>query len=215
MQLASFADESSNPTHSNLRYAASFSNTQVRNEQVIGDPSPGPGAYDVKCAEDLTRPAPLGGAGDADPTRPSLSFRARFTPFDTRRLAHGYKTLKPRFSTPRSPLYASELSGFPKVPAATANTALKKQMCMRKQQNPAARMAAVKAAAAADPWRIGGRCSRFVRLERPSVLGTVRGIPLRVNVGHGHGGVVVPPSSKSKERIESEGATVINSFQGT
>lgn len=59
----------------------------------------------------LTYPAPQGGAGDADPARPSLPFRVRYTPFDTRHLASGYKTLKPRFSTPRTALHASELPG--------------------------------------------------------------------------------------------------------
>lgn len=34
--------------------------------------------------------------------------------------------------------------------------------------------AAATAAAAADPWRVGGRGSRFVRLERPSVIDPVR-----------------------------------------
>jgi len=67
----------------------------------------------------LTYPAPQGGAGDADPARPSLPFRVRYTPFDTRHLASGYKTLKPRFSTPRTTLHASELPG--RAPGAAAN----------------------------------------------------------------------------------------------
>ena len=76
-----------------------------------GHPALGPGTYAVERAETLVFPAPQGGAGDADPARPSLPFRVRYTPFDTRHLAGGYKTLKPRFSTPRSALYASELPG--------------------------------------------------------------------------------------------------------
>ncbi len=76
-----------------------------------GSPALGPGTYAVERAETLTFPAPQGGAGDADPSRPSLPFRIRYTPFDTRHLASGYKTLKPRFSTPRTTLHASELPG--------------------------------------------------------------------------------------------------------
>ncbi|CAB1100795.1 unnamed protein product [Ectocarpus sp. CCAP 1310/34] len=91
------------------RYAASFSNTQEPNWRVNGNPNLGPGTYAVELAESLTLPAPQGGAGDADPARPSIPFRVRRTPFDTRRLADGYKTLKPRFSTPRTALYSSEL----------------------------------------------------------------------------------------------------------
>lgn len=103
------------------RYAASFSKTQEPNWRTNGDPALGPGTYAVERAEGLTFPAPLGGAGDADPSRPSLPFRVRFTPFDTQHLAAGYKTLKPRFSTPRSALYASELSG--RSPGAAADPA--------------------------------------------------------------------------------------------
>lgn len=149
---------------------------------MTGDPSLGPGTYAVERAEGSTC---LGGEGNADPTRRSPAFRARHTPFDLRYLAEGYKTLKPRFSTPRSPLYVSELSGPPRslavIPAAAATPA----ECMvrsvvhakgdrRRWQNPAVRAAAVRAAGAADPWGVGGRDSRAVHLERPSVLDPVR-----------------------------------------
>lgn len=99
------------PYHLRGRYAACFSKTEEPDWRVIGDPALGPGTYAIERAEALTFPAPLGGAGDADPSRPSLPFRMRYTPFDTQQLADGYKTLRPRFSTPRSFLYASELSG--------------------------------------------------------------------------------------------------------
>lgn len=75
----------------------------------MGNPTLGPGTYRIERAERLTLPAPSGGEGDADPSRPSTSFRACRSPFDVRRLAADYKTLKPRFSTPRLALYASEL----------------------------------------------------------------------------------------------------------
>ena len=165
------------------RYAASFSSTQEPNWRVTGDPSSGPGTYAVERAEGCTF---LGGVGNADPARRSPAFRARHTPFDLRYLADGYKTLKPRFSTPRSPLYASELSGPPRAVAVTPTAAITaaermagsvmhaKDDCRRRQRNPAARAAAVKAAAAADPWGVGGRDSRAVHLERPSVLDPVR-----------------------------------------
>lgn len=92
------------------RFAASFSKTQEPDWRVIGDPALGPGTYKVERAEPFTLPSPSGGAGDADTERPSPSFRTRRTPFDLRRLADGYKTLKPRFSTPRSVLHTSDLS---------------------------------------------------------------------------------------------------------
>lgn len=103
------SDRTATP-HRVCRFAACFSKTQEPDWRIIGDPALGPGTYAVERAEALTLPAPQGGSGDADPTRPSLPFRVRYTPFDTRHLADGYKTLKPRFSTPRSALYASELS---------------------------------------------------------------------------------------------------------
>ena len=164
------------------RYAASFSNTQEPNWRVTGDPSLGPGTYAVKSAEGCTF---LGGVGNADPVRRSPAFRARRTPFDLRYLADGYKTLKPRFSTPRSPLYASELSGPPRaVPVnPTATTTAAERMVgsvvhakgdSERRQSPAARSMTVKAAAATDPWGVGGRDSRAVHLEGPSVLDPVR-----------------------------------------
>lgn len=164
------------------RYAASFSNTQEPNWRVTGDPSLGPGTYAVERAEGCTF---LGGVGNADPARRFPAFRARHTPFDLRYLADGYKTLKPRFSTPRSPLYASELSGPPRaVPVnPTAATTAAEQIVgsvmhakgdSERRQSPAARTVAVKAVAAADPWGVGGRDSRAVHLEGPSVLDPVR-----------------------------------------
>eukprot|EP00903_Cladosiphon_okamuranus_P007750 g7508.t1 len=173
------------------RYAACFSKTQEPDWRVIGDPARGPGTYAIERAEPLTFPAPQGGSGDADPTRPSLPFRVRYTPFDTRHLAAGYKTLKPRFSTPRAALYASELSGGVQKATAgvtgarlaatavsvdekTAGTLVEPRNERRRRLTPAAKAKAVTAEAAADPWRVGGRGSRFVRLERPSVLDPIR-----------------------------------------
>lgn len=148
---------------------------------MTGDPSLGPGTYAVERAEGFTF---LAGVGDADLARRSRAFRARHTPFDLRYLADGYKTLKPRFSTPRSPLYVSELSGPPRAVPVTpvAATAAERMVGSvihakregRRRESPAARAAAVKAVAAADPWGVGGRDSRAVRLERPSVLDPVR-----------------------------------------
>lgn len=166
-----------------VRYAASFSSTQEPNWRVVGEPHRGPGTYAVERAERLLFPAPKGGAGDADPERPSLPFRARHTPFDTGRLADGYKTLRPRFATPRSALYASELAGPIRVartsPAgvgAGAVTSVERTAGALigggRSRLPCAKAqaAAVKAVAAEDLWGVGGRDSRFVRLERPSVL---------------------------------------------
>eukprot|EP00752_Nemacystus_decipiens_P002912 g2710.t1 len=171
------------------RYAASFSQTEAPDWRVVGDPALGPGTYAVERAEPLTFPAPQGGSGDADPTRPSLPFRVRYTPFDTRRLAAGYKTLKPRFSTPRSALNASELSSVRKAAAGvagvrhaattavaekSAGNLVEPRTATKTRLTPAGKAAAVTAEVAGDPWRIGGRGSRFVRLERPSVLDPLR-----------------------------------------
>lgn len=113
-----------NPHSIAVRYAASFSNTQEPDWRVRGDPALGPGTYAVERAEAITLPAPQGGAGDADPARPSLPFCVRRTSFDTQHLAEGYRTLKPRFATPRCPLYASEPpGGAPAPPAADASVA--------------------------------------------------------------------------------------------
>lgn len=168
--------------HAIDRYAASFSNTQEPNWRVTGNPCLGPGTYAVERAAGFMLTA---GTGNADPTRRSPAFRARHTPFDLRYLADGYKTLKPRFSTPRSPLYVSELSGPSTSLAVTPAAAATPAECMvrtvvhakgdrRRWQNPVARAAAVRAAAAADPWGVGGRDSRAVHLERPSVLDPLR-----------------------------------------
>ncbi|CAM9698944.1 unnamed protein product, partial [Ectocarpus sp. 4 AP-2014] len=134
------------------RYAASFSNTQEPDWRVNGNPNLGPGTYAVELAESLTLPAPQGGAGDVDPARPSIPFCVRRTPFDTRRLADGYKTLKPRFSTPRTALYMSELprgtagvaSDPPEPPATTmgerkAGGTIRPGTVCRKRLSPAAK----------------------------------------------------------------------------
>lgn len=135
------------------RYAASFSNTQEPDWRVNGNPELGPGTYAVELAESLTLPAPQGGAGDADPARPSIPFRVRRTPFDSRSLADGYKTLKPRFSTPRTALYLSELprgtagvvSAPPDPPATTvgerkAGEIIRPGAVCRKRLTPAAKV---------------------------------------------------------------------------